>query len=50
MLSRKKWEPVQDDRYAADPMKGSGHNRGVAVDPTIINLNTKGRTGNGYRL
>lgn len=35
------WEPVKDDRYAADPKKGSGHNRGVAVDLTIINLNTK---------
>ena len=37
----KMWEPVQDDRYAADPKKGSGHNRGIAVDLTIINLTTK---------
>jgi len=29
---------VPDDRYAADPRKGSGHNRGVAVDLTIIKL------------
>jgi len=34
------WEPVKDDRYAADPKKGSGHNRGVAVDLTLINLQT----------
>lgn len=40
-VTEKMWEPVQDDRYAADPKKGSGHNRGVAVDLTIINLNTK---------
>ena len=40
-VTEKMWEPVQDDRYAADPKKGSGHNRGVAVDLTIINLTTK---------
>ncbi len=40
-VTKKMWEPVQDDRYAADPKKGSGHNRGTAVDVTIINLTTK---------
>jgi len=35
------WELVHDDRYVADPKKGSGHNRGIAVDLTIINLATK---------
>ncbi|HTQ64804.1 MAG TPA: M15 family metallopeptidase [Puia sp.] len=35
------WELVHDDRYVADPSKGSGHNRGIAVDLTIINLKTK---------
>ena len=35
------WELVKDDRYAADPRKGSGHNRGTAVDLTIIDLKTK---------
>lgn len=40
-VTEKMWEPVQDDRYAADPKKGSGHNRGVAVDVTIILLRTK---------
>lgn len=40
-ITEKMWKPVQDDRYAADPKKGSGHNRGVAVDLTIINLTTK---------
>jgi zinc D-Ala-D-Ala dipeptidase len=40
-VTEKMWEPVQDDRYAADPKKGSSHNRGVAVDLTIINLTTK---------
>jgi len=34
------WEKVKDDRYAADPKKGSNHNRGVAIDLTIIDLKT----------
>lgn len=40
-VTEKMWEPVKDERYAADPKYGSGHNRGVAVDLTIINLTTK---------
>jgi D-alanyl-D-alanine dipeptidase len=35
------WELVHDDRYVADPRKGSGHNRGIAVDLTIIDLQSK---------
>lgn len=35
------WELVQDERYVANPAKGSGHNRGLAVDLTIIDLKTK---------
>ncbi|MDP9230055.1 MAG: M15 family metallopeptidase [Bacteroidota bacterium] len=34
----KMWEPIKDERYVANPAKGSGHNRGIAVDLTIINL------------
>lgn len=34
------WELVKDERYVANPAKGSGHNRGIAVDLTIINLKT----------
>jgi zinc D-Ala-D-Ala dipeptidase len=34
------WEKVKDDRYAANPSKGSGHNRGIAVDLSISNLTT----------
>jgi zinc D-Ala-D-Ala dipeptidase len=32
------WELVKDERYVANPAKGSGHNRGIAVDLTIISL------------
>jgi D-alanyl-D-alanine dipeptidase len=34
------WELVKDERYVANPAKGSGHNRGIAVDLTIIDLKT----------
>lgn len=34
------WELVKDERYVANPARGSGHNRGTAVDLTLINLQT----------
>ena len=40
-VTEEMWEPIKDERYVADPKKGSGHNRGIAVDLTIINLITK---------
>lgn len=40
-VTEKMWEVVKDKRYAANPKYGSGHNRGIAVDLTIIYLNTK---------
>ena len=35
------WEIVPDPRYVADPNIGSSHNRGGAVDLTIIDYSTK---------
>jgi D-alanyl-D-alanine dipeptidase len=35
------WELIKDERYVANPSKGSGHNRGLAVDLTIIDLKTR---------
>lgn len=40
-ITEQMWEKVKDSRYAADPSKGSGHNRGIAVDVTIVDLLTK---------
>ena len=40
-VTEQMWEKVKDSRYAADPAKGSGHNRGIAVDVTIVDLRTK---------
>lgn len=34
------WELIHDERYVAHPAKGSGHNRGLSVDLTIIELKT----------
>ena len=34
------WKVVPDTRYAADPAKGSAHNRGAAVDLTLVDINT----------
>ncbi len=39
-VTEKLWENVKDDRYAANPSKGSGHNRGIAVDLTLADLKT----------
>ena len=39
-VTEKFWEMVKDERYVANPAKGSGHNRGIAVDLTIIELAT----------
>ena len=40
-VTERMWEPIKDDRYVADPKKGSNHNRAVAVDLTIIHLKTR---------
>ena len=34
-VTEKMWAIVPDDRYAANPANGSGHNRGIAVDLTL---------------
>lgn len=39
-ITEKMWEIIPDERYAANPAKGSGHNRGIAVDVTLASLAT----------
>ncbi len=39
-VTKKMWKIVPDDRYAANPAKGSSHNRGTAVDVTLVYLKT----------
>ena len=35
-VQREMWTLVPDERYVADPAKGSRHNRGAAVDLTLV--------------
>jgi zinc D-Ala-D-Ala dipeptidase len=35
------WKLVPDERYVADPEKGSRHNRGCAIDLTLVDNNGK---------
>jgi D-alanyl-D-alanine dipeptidase len=37
-VTKKMWELIKDERYLANPAKGSGHNRGLAIDLTLIHL------------
>lgn len=37
-VTKKMWEAVPDNRYAANPAKGSNHNRGAAIDVSLYNL------------
>jgi D-alanyl-D-alanine dipeptidase len=39
-VTEEMWKIVPDSRYAANPQFGSGHNRGISVDLTIINTVT----------
>jgi D-alanyl-D-alanine dipeptidase len=39
-VTERMWEPIQNPDYVADPKKGSRHNRGAAVDLTLIDLRT----------
>ncbi|RYY82381.1 MAG: peptidase M15 [Chitinophagaceae bacterium] len=36
--TRLMWDLVHDERYVANPAKGSGHNRGLAVDLTLVDV------------
>jgi zinc D-Ala-D-Ala dipeptidase len=39
-ITERMWDYVLDARYAADPRNGSRHNRGCAVDITLIRLDS----------
>lgn len=39
-VTKEMWKVVPDERYAANPAKGSGHNRGAAVDVTLVNISS----------
>ena len=39
-ITEQMWEPIKNPDFVADPRKGSRHNRGAAVDLTVIDLAT----------
>ncbi len=39
-VTQKFWDLIHDERYVANPAKGSGHNRGIAIDLTLFDLKT----------
>jgi zinc D-Ala-D-Ala dipeptidase len=41
-VTEKIWEPYQDPDYVGDPAEGSRHNRGCAVDLTLVDGNGEG--------
>ena len=40
-VQKKMWEVMPDDRYVANPASGSRHNRGAAVDLTLVDSTGK---------
>ncbi len=40
-VTKKMWKIVPDDRYAANPAGGSGHNRGVSIDISLVDFITR---------
>lgn len=39
-VTERMWEPIRNPDFVADPAKGSRHNRGAAVDLTVVDLAT----------
>ena len=39
-VTKKMWDLIGDERYVANPSRGSNHNRGLAVDITLIDSKT----------
>jgi D-alanyl-D-alanine dipeptidase len=37
-VTERMWEPIRNPDFVADPAKGSRHNRGAAVDLTLVEL------------
>lgn len=38
-VQRRMWEKLPDPKFVANPKRGSNHNRGAAVDVTLVDLN-----------
>lgn len=47
-VTQKMWDLIGDERYVANPTKGSGHNRGLAVDLTLLKDGHEVDMGTGF--
>ncbi|HYO21414.1 MAG TPA: M15 family metallopeptidase [Flavisolibacter sp.] len=47
-VTKKMWELIGDERYVANPAKGSGHNRGLAIDLTMTKDGKEANMGTGF--
>lgn len=47
-VTKKMWELIGDERYVANPAKGSGHNRGLALDITLLKEGKEVSMGTGF--
>lgn len=47
-VTKKMWELIGDDRYVANPANGSNHNRGLAIDLTLMKNGQEIDMGTGF--
>lgn len=47
-VTKKMWDIIGDERYVANPAKGSGHNRGLAIDLTLVKDGIETNMGTGF--
>lgn len=47
-VTKKMWDLIGDERYVANPAKGSGHNRGLSVDLTLTKNGEEINMGTGF--
>jgi D-alanyl-D-alanine dipeptidase len=47
-VTKRMWELIGDERYVANPARGSGHNRGLAIDLTLIKDSKEVNMGTGF--
>ena len=46
--TKKMWDLIRDERYVANPAKGSNHNRGLAIDLTLTKGGKEVAMGTGF--
>jgi zinc D-Ala-D-Ala dipeptidase len=46
--TKEMWDLIRDERYVANPAKGSNHNRGLAIDLTLTKDGKEVQMGTGF--